>query len=48
LWTDGYFVTTVGKYGNEDVLKNYIKNQGDDLYKELYKMQFKEEQLNLW
>jgi len=48
LWTDGYFVTTVGKHGNEGVIKNYIKNQGDDFYKELHKMEFKEEQLDLW
>jgi putative transposase len=48
LWTDGYFVTTVGKHGNEDVIKNYVKNQGDDLYKELHKAQLKEEQLILW
>jgi REP element-mobilizing transposase RayT len=27
LWTDGYFASTVGKYGNEDMIKNYVKNQ---------------------
>lgn len=27
LWTHGYFVSTVG-YINEDIINNYIKNQG--------------------
>jgi len=28
LWSDGYFASTVGKYGNEDMITNYVKNQG--------------------
>jgi putative transposase len=48
LWTDGYFVTAVGKHGNEDVIRDYVKNQGNDLYKELHKAKLKEEQLLLW
>jgi putative transposase len=48
LWSDGYFVTTVGKHGDEDVIRNYVKNQGDDSYKELHKMALKKEQLFLW
>jgi REP element-mobilizing transposase RayT len=31
LWSDGYFVTTVGKHGDENRIRNYVKNQGDDL-----------------
>ncbi len=27
FWTDGYFVSTVGKHGNEDVIKKYIQNR---------------------
>ena len=35
FWTDGYFVSTVGKHGNEDTLRDYVKNQGEGLkYKE--------------
>jgi len=30
LWTSGYFVSTVGKHGNEKVIENYVKNQGKD------------------
>ena len=28
FWTDGYFANTVGKYGNEDMIANYVKKQG--------------------
>jgi putative transposase len=44
FWTDGYFVSTVGQHGNEDVIKKYIKNQGAEVeYEQLHK-----EQLNLF
>ena len=37
LWSDGYFVSTVGKYTNEDVIRQYVKNQGtQDEYEQLY------------
>lgn len=28
FWTDGYYVSTVGKAGSEFVIKEYVKNQG--------------------
>jgi len=28
LWSSGYFISTVGKYGSEAVIQNYVKNQG--------------------
>ena len=28
LWTDGFFVATIGEGGNRDVIREYIKNQG--------------------
>ena len=28
FWTDGYFVSTVGKHGNEDMIARYVKEQG--------------------
>ncbi len=44
FWTDGYFISTVGKHGNESVIKQYIQNQGTEShYEQLY-----EEQLNLF
>ena len=38
FWTDGYFVSTVGRNQNETVIKEYVKNQGkqDSEYKQLY------------
>ena len=28
FWTKGYFMSTVGKHGDEQKLRNYVKNQG--------------------
>ncbi len=40
FWTDAYFVNTVGQHGNEDTIKNYVKNQGTDLnYKQVHRQQ---------
>lgn len=38
FWTDGYFVSSVGKNQNETVIKEYVKNQGkqDCEYKQLH------------
>ncbi len=35
FWSDGYFASTVGKHGNEDMIKNYVKQQGNE-YLKLY------------
>ena len=44
FWSDGYFISTVGKHGNEDVIKRYIQEQGaESQYEQLY-----EGQLNLF
>ena len=44
FWTDGYFISTVGKHGNETVIKQYIQNQDTEShYERLY-----EEQLRLF
>ncbi|MBQ3265542.1 MAG: transposase, partial [Ruminococcus sp.] len=34
LWSDGYFVATVGKNTNEDVIAQYVKEQGKQDYGE--------------
>ena len=31
LWTSGFYVNTVGKFANEDVIKKYIQNQGQEV-----------------
>ena len=28
FWTSGYYINTVGKNGNEQVIANYVRNQG--------------------
>jgi putative transposase len=28
FWTDGYFVSTVGAHGTEEMIKNYVQQQG--------------------
>ncbi len=28
FWSKGFYVNTVGQYSNEDVIRNYVKNQG--------------------
>lgn len=35
LWTDGYFATTVGKHGNENMIANYVRDQGNQ-YRKLH------------
>lgn len=33
FWTDGYFASTVGKHGDEKMIGNYFKNQGNEYHK---------------
>ncbi|MFH1348787.1 MAG: IS200/IS605 family transposase [Patescibacteria group bacterium] len=36
FWTSGYYINTVGKHGNEDIIQKYVQNQGKN-YKKLYR-----------
>ena len=38
LWSSGYYVNTVGQYGNEKVISAYVRNQGK-IYKQIYRDQ---------
>ncbi len=29
FWSEGYFVSTVSAHGNEEMIKNYVKQQGN-------------------
>ena len=42
FWTAGYYANTVGQYGNAEIIKNYVKNQGKK-YNQIHT-----QQLNLW
>lgn len=33
FWMDGYFAGTVGKHGNENMIGDYVKNQGKEYHK---------------
>jgi putative transposase len=35
FWTDGYFASTVGKHGNENMIGKYVKSQGE-VYEKLH------------
>ena len=35
LWTTGYYINTVGAYANEEVIRAYVEQQGQE-YKQIY------------
>lgn len=41
LWTSGFYANTVGLYGNKEVIRKYIENQGksDKDYQKVYSSQ---------
>jgi len=43
FWADGYFVATVGQHGTEEVIKRYVKEQGQEpeQYKQLHTQQLR-------
>ena len=44
FWSKGYLISTVGRHGDEQTLKEYVKNQSQDKdYKSLH-----QQQLQLW
>jgi REP element-mobilizing transposase RayT len=30
LWSKGYFISTVGRHGNEEVIREYVRQQGSE------------------
>ena len=42
FWTSGYYANTVGQYGNKEVIKKYVENQGKK-YEQIHV-----QQLTLW
>jgi REP element-mobilizing transposase RayT len=40
FWTSGFYVNTVGQYSNEEVIREYVKNQGmEKEYKKVHSNQ---------
>ncbi len=48
FWSSGYFMNTVGQHGNEDVIANYVKNQGNAEYKQLHRKEISPNQISLF
>ena len=46
FWSDGFYVATVSEHGNEEIIANYVKNQGDE-YNKLYRGDQVEGQISL-
>lgn len=46
FWSDGFYVATVSEHGNEKVIANYVKNQGDE-YNKMYRVDYIERQMGL-
>ena len=40
FWTSGYYVNTVGQYGNAELIKKYVEGQGRK-YKQIYRSQLR-------
>ena len=36
FWSDGYYISTVGRHGTEKVIGDYVRNQGKSAYEKLY------------
>ena len=42
FWTDGYYVNTVSRYGSEETVRKYVKEQGiQEEYQQLHEQQLK-------
>ena len=46
FWSDGFYVATVSEHGNEKVIANYVKNQGDK-YNKIYRADQVDGQISL-
>ena len=40
FWTSGYYANTVGQYGNEDLIRQYVEDQGKT-YEKIFEGQLK-------
>lgn len=40
FWSTGDFISTVGRHGSEEVIRRYVKNQGNEkAYKQLHRQE---------
>jgi putative transposase len=44
FWSKGYFISTVGRHGNEEVTRQYVKKRGSEkTYKKLHRQDIQRE-----
>jgi putative transposase len=44
FWSKGYFISTVGRHGNEEVIHQYVKKRGSEkTYKKLHRQDIQRE-----
>jgi len=48
FWTDGYYLNTVGQYGNLAMLENYVKNQGIKNYTQIHRERVRPQTMSLF
>ena len=49
FWSKGFFISTVGKHGDEGMIANYVKNQGRaGEYKRLLRKPLPKGQMTVW
>ena len=42
FWSDGYYVSMVGRHGSEETIRKYVKEQGkEEEYQQIYEQQLK-------
>jgi REP element-mobilizing transposase RayT len=39
FWSKGYFMSTVGRHGNEEVIRHYVKKQGQETDTQLHRQE---------
>ena len=48
FWSSGYFMSTVGQHGNENMIADYVKNQGNDEYRRLHRKEVNPNRISLF
>jgi REP element-mobilizing transposase RayT len=48
FFTSGYYINTVGEYGNKEVIKKYIQNQGGEYEKDYKQAHVQQPEFDFW
>ena len=47
FWTKGYYMSTVGQHSSEEVIRNYVRNQGQEVEEEYHVLHQQELRLDM-